>query len=31
MELYEQGVITLEVAKSAATSPADLVRNLEFR
>ncbi|MEZ4585630.1 MAG: PilT/PilU family type 4a pilus ATPase [Gemmatimonadales bacterium] len=31
MELYEQDVITLEVAKSAATSPADLVRNLEFR
>jgi len=29
-ELYRQGVITLETAKSAATSPADFERNLQF-
>lgn len=31
MELYSSGQITLEVAKSAATSPADFERNLQFR
>ena len=29
-ELYRQGVITLETAKSAATSAADFERNLQF-
>ncbi len=30
-ELYEKGLVSLDVARSAATSPADFVRNLEFR
>ncbi len=30
-ELYRAGLITTEVAKSAATSPADFARNLEFQ
>jgi twitching motility protein PilT len=30
-ELYRQGLISMEVARSAATSPADFVRNLEFQ
>lgn len=30
-ELYRAGLITVEVAKSAATSPADFARNLEFQ
>jgi len=29
-ELYRSGVITLETAKSAATSPSDFERNLRF-
>jgi twitching motility protein PilT len=31
MELYRAGAITLEVAKAAATSPADFERNLQFQ
>lgn len=31
MELYGSGVLSLEVAKSAATSPADFERNLQFQ
>ncbi|MEO8479083.1 MAG: PilT/PilU family type 4a pilus ATPase [Gemmatimonadota bacterium] len=31
MALYTQGAITLEVAKGAATSPADFERNLQFQ
>lgn len=31
MELYQREAITLEVAKSAATSPADFERNLQFQ
>jgi len=31
MELYQGDLITLEVAKSAATSPADFARNVEFQ
>jgi twitching motility protein PilT len=30
-ELFEQELISLDVAKSAATSSADFVRHLEFR
>ncbi|MES2123150.1 MAG: type IV pili twitching motility protein PilT, partial [Gemmatimonadota bacterium] len=30
-ELYSKQMITLEVAKSAATSPADFERNLQFQ
>ena len=30
MDLYKAGVITADVAKSAATSPADFARDLEF-
>jgi twitching motility protein PilT len=31
MELYQSGVLTLEVARGAATSPADFERNLQFQ
>lgn len=31
MELYHAGVLTLEVARGAATSPADFERNLQFQ
>lgn len=31
MELFQREAITLEVAKSAATSPADFERNLQFQ
>jgi twitching motility protein PilT len=30
-ELYQSGVLSLEVAKNAATSPADFERNLQFQ
>jgi len=31
MELFQAGVISIETAKSAATSPADFERNLKFQ
>lgn len=31
MELYQSGALTLEVARGAATSPADFERNLQFQ
>jgi len=31
MELFQAGIISIEVAKSAATSPADFERNLKFQ
>ena len=31
MELFQRGAVTLEVAKAAATSPADFERNLQFQ
>ena len=31
MELYTKQQITLDVAKGAATSPADFERNLQFQ
>ena len=31
MQLYRSNLITLEVAKAAATSPDDFERNLQFQ